>query len=97
MHLKINKQELYKLYMQEVNNIADECDWVTHFTSEECVNIVSNILEKNTHLVTYSEVEQNIPWPKALGEILKEAGIGITIDEEARQRKFEDGIRYIQG
>ena len=95
MHLKINKQELYKLYMQEVNNIVDECDWVTHFTSEECVNIVSNILEKNTHLVTYSEVEQNIPWPKPLGEILKDAGI--TIDEETRQKKFKDGIRYFQG
>ena len=42
-------------------------------------------------------MEKDIPWPNPLGEILKEAGIGITIDEEARQRRFEDNIRYIQG
>lgn len=41
--------------------------------------------------------EKDIPWPKILDEILKEAGVGITIDEEIRKRNFEDGIRYIQG
>lgn len=41
--------------------------------------------------------EKDIPWPKILDEILKEAGIGITIDEETRQKKFKDGIRYFQG
>ena len=40
-------------------------------------------------------MEKDIPWPKPLGEILKEAGI--TIDEETRKRNFEDGIRHIQG
>jgi hypothetical protein len=40
-------------------------------------------------------MEKDIPWPKPLGEILKEEGI--TIDEETRKRNFEDGIRYIQG
>ena len=42
-------------------------------------------------------MEKDIPWPKILGEILNEAGIGITINEETRERNFEDGIRYIQG
>ena len=51
--------------------------------TEEEINIVDN--------------EKDIPWPKLLGEILKEAGIGITIDEETRKRNFEDGIRHIQG
>jgi len=41
--------------------------------------------------------EKDIPWPKLLSEILNEAGIGITIDEETRKRNFEDGIRYFQG
>jgi len=41
--------------------------------------------------------EKDIPWPKILSEILNEAGIGITIDEETRKRNFEDGIRHIQG
>jgi hypothetical protein len=47
--------------------------------------------------MTIVDDEKDIPWPKPLGEILKKAGIGITIDEETRQRNFEDGIRYIQG
>ena len=40
-------------------------------------------------------MEEDIPWPNPLGEILKEDGI--TIDEETRKRNFEDGIRYFQG
>jgi len=40
-------------------------------------------------------MENDIQWPKPLGEILKEDGI--TIDEETRKRNFEDGIRHIQG
>ena len=40
-------------------------------------------------------MEKDIPWPKPLGEILKESDI--TIDEETRKRNFEDVIRYIQG
>ncbi len=40
-------------------------------------------------------MEKDIPWPKPLGEILKEDGI--TIDEETRKRNFEDNIRHIQG
>jgi hypothetical protein len=42
-------------------------------------------------------MEKDIPWPNPLGEILKKAGIGITIDEETKKRNFEDGIRYFQG
>ena len=45
----------------------------------------------------FIEKVNNIPWPKILSEILNEAGIGITIDEETRKRNFEDGIRHIQG
>ena len=42
-------------------------------------------------------MEKDIPLPNPLGEILKKAGIGITIDEETRKRNFEDGIKDIQG
>jgi hypothetical protein len=41
--------------------------------------------------------EKDTPWPNPLGEILKKAGIGITISEETKKRNFEDGIRYFQG
>jgi len=49
--MKINKEELYKLYIEEVNHIAEECDWVTHLGPKEIVNIIANILQDNPHLV----------------------------------------------
>lgn len=49
--MKINKEELYKLYMQEVEAICEVCDWKTKFSAEECVNIVSYILEQNPELI----------------------------------------------
>lgn len=49
--MKIKKQELFDLYMKEVNDIAEECDWVTHIGPEEIVNIIANILEKNPYLI----------------------------------------------
>ena len=49
--MKINKEELYKLYMQDVDEICEFCDWKTHFTAQECVEMVVNILEKNPELI----------------------------------------------
>ena len=55
--MKVNKEELYKLYMEECNNVAEECDWVTHFTAEYCVNIVASVLEKNPALIDHENCE----------------------------------------
>ena len=49
--MKINKEELYKLYMQEIDAICEVCDWKTHFTAQECVYLVSHILEQNPELI----------------------------------------------
>jgi len=51
-HMKINKEELHKLYMEWVNQVADECDWKTHFGPEEIVYAIADILEKNPSLIT---------------------------------------------
>jgi hypothetical protein len=51
--MKINKEKLYELYMQEVDAICEVCDWKTNFTAEECVNIVSYLLEENPDLIKY--------------------------------------------
>ena len=51
--MKINKEKLYRLYMKEVETICEVCDWKTHFTAEECVNIVSHLLERNPDLINY--------------------------------------------
>jgi hypothetical protein len=50
--MKINKEELYKLYMQEVEAICEVCDWKTSFSAEECVNIVAYLLEEHPELIT---------------------------------------------
>ena len=51
--MKINKEELYKLYMQEVEAICEVCDWKTSFSASECVNIVAYLLELNPELITH--------------------------------------------
>jgi hypothetical protein len=49
--MKINRDELYKLYMEWVNEVADEFDWKTHFGPEEIVHSIANILETNSQLI----------------------------------------------
>jgi hypothetical protein len=49
--MKINRDELYKLYMEWVNEVADEFDWKTHFGPEEIVHSIANILETNPQLI----------------------------------------------
>lgn len=54
-NMKIDRSELYKLYMDEVRFIAEECDWVTHFGPEEIVNMIATILETNSNLINHEE------------------------------------------
>ena len=49
--MEINKEELYKLYMEWVNKVADELDWKTHFGPEEIVYAIADILENNPSLI----------------------------------------------
>ena len=49
--MKINREELYNLYMTQVEHIVEECDWVTSIGPEELVNIVAHILELNPDLI----------------------------------------------
>jgi hypothetical protein len=48
--MKINKEELYKLYMEWVNEVTEECDWVTSFGPASIVVAIADILENNPHL-----------------------------------------------
>ena len=49
--MKINKDELYKLYMEWVNRVSEDCDWKTSFGPEEIVHAIANILEQNLQLI----------------------------------------------
>lgn len=49
--MKINREELYQLYMSEVDHICEICDWKTNFGPAEIVNMIATILEKNETLI----------------------------------------------
>ena len=48
--MKINREELYKLYMEWVEQVTEECDWKTSFGVEEVIGAIATILENNPHL-----------------------------------------------
>ena len=54
--MKINKEELYKLYMEWVDQVTEECDWKTSFGPEEIVNAIANILETNPQLYEHDRL-----------------------------------------
>jgi len=49
--MKINRDELYKLYMEWVNKVSEDSDWKTTFGPEEIVYSIANILETNPQLI----------------------------------------------
>ncbi len=49
--MKINRDELYKLYMEWVNQVSEDFDWKTTFGPEEIVHSIANILETNSQLI----------------------------------------------
>ena len=54
-NIKIDRNELYRLYMEWVDKVADECDWKTHFGPEEIVHAISKILEENPELIKHDK------------------------------------------
>jgi hypothetical protein len=49
--MEIDKETLYKLYMEWVNKVSEECDWKTTFEPKEIVYAISRILEENPKLI----------------------------------------------
>jgi len=47
----INKEELFKLYMEWVNKVSENNDWKTSFGPEEIVHSIANIIENNPQLI----------------------------------------------
>ena len=56
--MKINKEELYKLYMEWVDEVAEECDWKTTFGPKEIVEAIATLLENNPHLYMNKEQQE---------------------------------------
>jgi hypothetical protein len=49
--MKIDREKLYELYMNWVNDVTESCDWKTHFGPEEIVNSIATIIENNKDLI----------------------------------------------
>jgi hypothetical protein len=49
--MEINKEKLYELYMNWVNQVSEDCDWKTSFEPEEIVYAIAKILENNPELI----------------------------------------------
>jgi hypothetical protein len=54
--IKINRENLYKLYMEEVDHICEECDWVSSFTPKDIIAIISSIIESHPNLISKDNV-----------------------------------------
>jgi len=58
MKININREELYSLYMKDADDIFEECDWVTHLGPKDILNMICNILERNTNLIECDEYQK---------------------------------------
>lgn len=53
--MKVDKERLYKLYMEWVDEVTDNCDWKTSFGPEEIVHAIGAIIENNSDLIDIDE------------------------------------------
>jgi hypothetical protein len=54
--IKIDREKLYNLYMDEVDRICDDCDWVSTITPRDIIGIISRIIEFNPNLISKDNV-----------------------------------------
>ena len=52
-NMKINQKKLYELYMAKIYQICEDLEDKSHFSVEEIIQIMSEILEKNPELLSY--------------------------------------------
>ena len=50
--MKINREDLLKLYIIEIEHISESLDWKTQFGPEEIVDIIVSIIEKHPTLLS---------------------------------------------
>ena len=49
--MKIDKDELFKLYMEWVDKVSEDNDWKTSFGPKEIVDSIVSIIENNPQLI----------------------------------------------
>jgi len=49
--ISINRDVLYERYMDMINAMADECDWITNISPMTLINLVADIIENEPHII----------------------------------------------
>jgi hypothetical protein len=56
----VDREKVFKLYMDRVNQIAEDCDWVTHIEPQTLVGLVVDIIEneylKRNSMKTFNDI-----------------------------------------
>jgi len=47
----IDRDKLYEKYMNMIDAMADECDWVTNISPMTLINLVADIIENEPHII----------------------------------------------
>ncbi len=67
--MKINREELHRLYLNKVTEVAEECDWVTSFSIEDVVCLISLVIEQNPCII---QIDTNLHDGSTLDKFLLE-------------------------
>lgn len=49
--MQIDKEELYRMYMEWVDKVSEDCDWKTTFGPKEIVHAIAHIIETHPELI----------------------------------------------
>jgi hypothetical protein len=50
-NVKIDRDKLYERYMNMIDAMADECDWITNISPMTLINLVADIIENEPHII----------------------------------------------
>lgn len=49
--MKINREQLHKLYMEKVHEMCEKYDWISTFGPKDIVDMIAEIMENNPSLM----------------------------------------------
>ena len=47
----IDRDKLYERYMNMIDAMADECDWIENISPMTLINLVADIIENEPHII----------------------------------------------
>ena len=50
-NISINRDVLYERYMDMINAMAGECDWITNISPMTLINLVADIIENEPQII----------------------------------------------